>query len=286
MNVLTPQQVQEIARIINAHIGVMVHVTTGQGDPDPALLRKLGLPSNAPSLIQNAFVLGKLMQMMKDSDLKNMTYDQLKEKAKTYRLSTVERNSLEYAQQHAAQYVTALGNKITTQIQTKIAQAGQQVTAAIAEQDIIRDTVAQGILLQQTRGKVASELGHADGDWMRDWQRVAQTEIWNAKLQGEVITILQGQSIYANTKKGDTLVFRRPSPDACVHCKRLLLEADGVTPKVFKLSELMANGTNVGLKVADWKPVTGTIHPNCTCPIAVLPDGFGFDANGELVFKG
>jgi hypothetical protein len=286
VDVLSEKQLKEIANIISSHVGVMLKIATGQGNPDPTLLKKLGIPANAPSLIHNAFVLGKLVMLMKDTDLKKITYQQLKDKARQMKLSTVEQNSLKYAEANAARYVTALGQNVSNTINGAINHASQQANLAVAQRKIIQDTVAQSILKQKTRQQLASDLGHNVGEWKRDWQRVAHTELWNAKLQGEVITILQGDAIYSNTKGGDTNVFRRPAPDACNHCKRLYLEKDGVTPKVFKLSELINNGTNVGKKVADWKPITGTTHPNCTCPIAVLPDGFGFDANGELEYKG
>ena len=58
---------------------------------------------------------------------------------------------------------------------------------------------------------------------------------------------------------------------------------DVQTPKVFKMSELIANGDNYGLKQADWKPVVGTIHPNCMCPLNVMPPGTKFDSQGNLV---
>ncbi len=51
----------------------------------------------------------------------------------------------------------------------------------------------------------------------------------------------------------------------CPDCRRLFLE-DGA-PRVFPLSELRANGTNVGVKRANWKPVLGPVHPWC------LPEG-------------
>ena len=37
--------------------------------------------------------------------------------------------------------------------------------------------------------------------------------------------------------KDEQLVYKRPNPDACQHCKRVYL-TDGITPRVFKLSDL------------------------------------------------
>jgi len=286
MDVLTKEQLKEIERIIDDHIGIIMKISVGEDrQVNKDLLKKLGIPEDAPDMIQNAFVLGKIIQLLEENDIKKMTFDQLKEKAKEYKLTTVERNSLDYARKNAAKYVTGLGQRIKTDITGKIDEISHDANLEAAERKIIRDTVAQGILKQQSRSRLVSELGHATGDWKRDWKRLAHTELWNSKLLGEAITILQGQSIYGD-KGGDTLVYRRPSPDACQHCKRLYLEDDGVTPKVFKLSELLKNGTNVKKKVSEWKPIVGATHPNCTCPIAVLPDGFGFDKNGELVYIG
>ncbi|MNW28240.1 hypothetical protein D3C74_50620 [compost metagenome] len=286
MDILTEKQLKEIEKIVNSHVGVMLNISSGKGSPDPNLLRKLGIPENAPSMIQNAFVLGKIVKSMNESELSKMTFDELKEKVKAYVLSPVERNSLRYAENNAARYVTSLGQSVVNKVDGAINHSSQQANLEVIQQGIIRDKVAQAILNQNTKQQLASELGHTlIDDWKRDWQRIAHTEIWNAKLQGEVVAILQGEAIYSNTEGGDTQVFRRPSPDACNHCKRLYLESDGVTPKVFSLSELIANGTNVGKKVIDWRPITGTTHPNCTCPIAVLPRGFGFDKKGYIEFK-
>ncbi|MNM89621.1 hypothetical protein D3C81_1018540 [compost metagenome] len=286
LNVLSIKQLKEIAEIIESHVGVMLKIGVGRGKPSPALLRKLGIPENAGSMIKNSFVLGKIVKLLEDNDLSKLTYQDLKEKARVIKLSTVEQNSLKYAESNAARYITALGQRVADNVSSAINNANQQANLATVQRNIIKDTVAQSILKQETRSKLASELGHNTGDWKRDWQRVAHTEIWNAKLQGEVVTILQGEAIYSNTQGGDTLVFRRPAPDACPNCKKLYLKSDGVTPKVFKLSELIGNGTNVGRKVNAWLPITGTTHPNCTCPIAVLPEGFGFDANGDLEYRG
>jgi hypothetical protein len=286
LDVLSKKQLMEIAKIIEDHTGVLLKITTGEGNASSSLLNKLGIPLEAPSMIDNAFVLGKILQVMEENDVKNMTYDDLKKKAREYSLSQVERNSLNYAKVNAAKYVTGLGQRINTKVTSNINHASAMANLKVAERNLIRDKVAQGILKQQTRGELVSELGHSMEEWKRDWQRLAHTELWNAKLQGEVVAILQGDSIYSNTKRGDTQVFRRPSPTACNHCNRLYLQSDGVTPKVFTLSELINNGTNVGKKVSDWKPITGTTHPNCSCPIAVLPEGFGFDKNGNLEYQG
>jgi hypothetical protein len=286
LDVLTKEQLKEIADIIKDHLGVMLYAFVGNEEVKTDLLDKLGIPRDAPSLIQNSYILGKIIQMMSKDVVKVMTYNQLKEQAKRVSLTQMEQNSLRYAQEHSGEYVTALGQRITRNVNTGVVTASRSANLASAQLKVIRDTVSEAILNRETRGKLASELYHNNvEDWNRDWRRVAHTELWNARLQGEVASILEGDTIHGEANGGETNVFRRPSPDACNHCKRLYLEVDGVTPKVFTLSELIANGDNVGKKTAEWQPTTHTTHPNCTCPIAVLPDGFGFDEFGNLEFK-
>jgi hypothetical protein len=68
----------------------------------------------------------------------------------------------------------------------------------------------------------------------------------------------------------------------CKHCDRLYNGPDG-NPRIFPLSTLVANGTNVGKKTAEWQAVIGTIHPHCSCQLLRIPDGYGFNKEGELV---
>jgi hypothetical protein len=73
-------------------------------------------------------------------------------------------------------------------------------------------------------------------------------------------------------------VAKIPKPDACDDCVRLHLTAgQGSRPRIFKLSELVENGTNRGLKRAEWRPVIGTIHPWCACMLVHVPSGWTFE---------
>ena len=135
-----------------------------------------------------------------------------------------------------------------------------------------------------SKGQWIQQLRDTTKDMERDWHRVVQTELWDAKLHGEAHAIMSGDSPFSSDK-GETLVYKRPAPDCCPVSKKLYLEKDGVTPKVFKLSELMANGNNMGSKQNDWLPTLGTVHPFCQCTLGVKPKDAEFDKDGNLVFK-
>lgn len=120
-----------------------------------------------------------------------------------------------------------------------------------------------------------SELHQTMTDKSRDWDRVAYTELTDAQKQGQAMRLLEDGNV-------DKLVYKVPLPTACAQCKHLYLMPDGETPRLFKLSELINNGTNhnrkphpiKGGKVKaggrgdgqeTLKAVAGTIHPWCQC---------------------
>lgn len=74
------------------------------------------------------------------------------------------------------------------------------------------------------------------------------------------------EEIKNNSDTNDPLVYKVPIQDEklCPNCRAAYLNNDG-TPKIFKLSELEGNGTNIGLKVKEWKPTLGQLHPHCRC---------------------
>jgi len=60
----------------------------------------------------------------------------------------------------------------------------------------------------------------------------------------------------------------------------LHLLPDGVTPRLWKLSEI----TSSYYKPGDQYPSLCGLHPNCRCKITYLPPGYGFDSKGKIQF--
>lgn len=280
MRPLTDKQLEQIDKIIREHTGVLLGVFGGGKEISSEWIKELGIDPKSPSFIEQAYILGKLNQTLSETELKTMTYKALLAEINKTQLTSLEKDSLSYAKRQSARHVTNAERKMTMFVEDVNNRIGQKT---VMERDVIGRTVSDAILKRQTRGQLVSELGNATGDWTRDWERVANTELWDARLAGTTRQILSGKSIYSSLKGKEAEVFRRPATDACKHCKRLYLESDGVTPKVFKLHELISNGDNVGRKVADWLPTTHPTHPNCNCPMEAMPEGFVFDSNGDLI---
>lgn len=272
---LTKKQIEKIKQIINKHMNIIMSLTTGEGKkPSSAVLKKLGLPPEFEDLITDSYKYGKL-GVLKGKPLDKMTPKEIEKLLKDVNLSASQKEAVELSKINAQQHINSLNAKVTSSV----------LSLAIKEQlnmyTTVEKVVPEAIKNDTERYKVIQQLREMSGDWERDWHRVAHTEMWDAKVRGEAQAIFNGESPLSS-KKGETKVFKRPGPNACSKCKELYLEPDGITPRIFTLSELQANGTNYGKKQRDWVATLGTVHPNCMCPLSVMPDGYHFNAIGQL----
>lgn len=69
--------------------------------------------------------------------------------------------------------------------------------------------------------------------------------------------------------------------DLCDECKRLHLLPGGITPRVWKLSQV----THEYHKKGDDRPSMAGEHPHCRCSSSIVPPGFGFNPDGQLTYK-
>jgi hypothetical protein len=191
-----------------------------------------------------------------------------------------DKHALEYAKRRAASYCRGLGNRLGTNLETLAIETERQVRQDLMRR--IRREVSEAIVRRDTARRLASSIGRSTGDWSRNLDRIARTELQFAHQNGWA-------AHFRATTGDDTLVAKRVDDDACDDCKRLLLEPDG-RPKVFVLEELEANGTNVGKKRDAWDPTTGPIHPYCFPPGTMVQTVAGLRAiervvPGEMVWR-
>lgn len=274
---LTRSQIKQIQKIISDHMEAIGLLLVGDGQPSPRLVKKLGLPKSISDLITDSYKYGKLA-ILEGKDLSNMSEEDVKKLMRTLKLTPSQKHSIEYSKIKAQQSIDSMTQRLTTNIVTMAIQSDLNMHEAI------KQVIPAAMENDTPRYKVIQQLREMTGDMERDWHRVAHSEMFDAKLQGEAEAIMNNESPFSN-KKGDTFVFKRPAKNCCNKCRQLYLEADGVTPKVFKLSELMANGTNYGKKQADWVATLGILHPNCMCVLNIMPPDTEFDSQGNLVFK-
>lgn len=125
-------------------------------------------------------------------------------------------------------------------------------------------------------GKLYEVLGEAS----RDVKRIMETEstvIRNTSIMDGIVR--------SNAAAGieDPTVFFVTVRDQhrCDECTRLHVQPDGVTPRVWKLSEL-GSGYH---KRGDPSPKVGGLHPHCRCVLTTLLPGYGFNAAGKVQYK-
>ncbi len=274
---LTEEQLHEVYRIIRDHHNAFIINTIGPDAVAPEILEDLkekGLVNVNISSMEEAYLYGQVLSALESAQAATMGYDEFKAylKKNPVPLSPVERHAVQMAKMSAGQYAVGLGNRVSQKTGQLMIEADAKLRAQTRA--MIREKTSANIAARESVQKLKSDLGWAKKDWARDWDRIAKTEKQTAMQTGQA-------DQYAKKFGPDVLVAKRPMPDACKHCLRLHLAKDG-NPRIYKLSELEAHGSNHGRKADAWEAVVGTTHPHCQCQLVRIPAGWGFDKDGDL----
>lgn len=156
--------------------------------------------------------------------------------------------------------------------------AKARVTHAV--QSFLTDAEARGEV-PDVRKVLGGELAVLMGTVVRDVRRVVDTEATRAKNTGVLDAVTK---INAVAGVDDPVVYFVVVRDQylCPECKRLHLLSDGVTPRLWLLSEVGAGYHKRG----DQAPKVGGLHPHCRCQLVTLMRGWGFDAAGKVTHVG
>lgn len=269
--ILTFQQIQDIISILNNHKLVFIAEQLGldylsQTDKDVLLAAGIDLTkfTNSQGIIEHAFLFGILSEALSDDRAKNMDYAQFKKFLKSGNfipLTEDEEFALEQLKNRAYTDLNSLGNRIATGTRNIIIRANQKEQNNLKK--LVKEKAIDAVKYRKSARELASELGHATGDWERDWLRIAYYLMQDAYNTGRAKSIFK--------RRGDDAeVYFKVLDKACVHCRRLYLtDPDDLDsePIVFKLKDVIANGNNIGRKVKDYLPTVAPIHPYCRCNI-------------------
>lgn len=96
-------------------------------------------------------------------------------------------------------------------------------------------------------------------------------------------TMMDITRVAASAGESDPTVFFVVVKDSttCKECLRLHLMPDGVTPRLWKLSELKQGYHKRGEEMAS----AFGLHPHCRCTLTYLGSGFGFNDKGRLTYQ-
>jgi len=282
--IFTQGQIRDLLSILKRYELVFIAGQLGLdylSEFDKSILLAAGVDldqyKNSKGVVEHAFLWGILAEAIGDDRAKKMDYKQFQNflaSGNFVPLTEEEEFALQQVKNRAYNDITGLGNRIRTSVSNSVVSNNLKNPAYI--KSIIKQKTIKAVELRQGARTLASELGEATEDWERDWLRIAYYLTHEAYNAGRAQSILKNQGV-------DAEVYFDVYPGACNHCKRLFLtdpEDPDSMPVVFKLSEVMANGNNIGRKASDWLPTISPIHPYCRCTINHKKPGF--DWNPEL----
>lgn len=112
-------------------------------------------------------------------------------------------------------------------------------------------------------------------------QAILESESTKLRNLGSLMDISR---VASSIGDGDPSVFFVVVKDdkTCKECVKLHLMPDGVTPRVWKFSELKQGYHKRG----EENPSAFGLHPHCRCTLTYLSKGFGFDKKGLVAYKG
>jgi len=304
---LTPEQLRRLQLAINDRYDYIAAQLQSEGYQPPEDLlerwKRLGLVSenvttetfalSVPAemhFIRSAFLMGKFIEAVESGK----TFAEVMDMARYSSMLAPDLHAIAIAEQQTANYITNNAADLATRVGEAWAKQQSETVREMAI-DFHRRTLTRTVLDEarkrelgiptparpvETWQQFASELHRTMEDKARDWDRVAYYEITDAQKQGMAHALLEDGDV-------EKLVYKMPLPTACAQCKHAYLQPDGKTPRVFKLSQLIRNGSNIGRKphpirggkvalrgrddgAATMKAVAGLMHPWCAC-LGVYP---------------
>jgi hypothetical protein len=193
-------------------------------------------------------------------------------------LTPIEKAAWSQARGRAGELIRGLGNYTELKTGKLIVEVwqGETITQEASKPlrlqtvETVRELTSQGIEEGWNPKKLAQMLRKTTKDFARNWQRIANTEMQAAYNDGAAIYALE---VYGSE---EAFVARVPNAGHCESCADAFLDDSG-KPIIFKVTDLIANGTNAGKKKSSWLPTLWPLHPNCRCDTQIVPPGFVFD---------
>jgi hypothetical protein len=273
---LTPQQIDELLSILDRYTWTFLAYHVGEEiltDNQKRILItsgvNLGDIKRTNYNTEHAFKFGILSDSIGEAAAKKMNYDQLKSylsSPKAFKLSSIENAAMQSLKYQTASEVIKLGERIKGDIKHELVQADLK-RHTVKHNSIVTDAARKAIEDRKYVTEVVSQIGRKTGKWNQDLGRISDFVLHQAFDEGRA-------AVMAREGGDDALVYKDVYPGACNHCiKAYLIGGASSAPRVFKISELKANGTNVGRKAEDWLPVIGPLHPWCRCTLNKAPAG-------------
>jgi len=280
--IFNQSQIQELLSILRKYELVFISSQIGLdflSASDKLILKSHGINidkfKDKKGVIEHAFLFGILAESIGDERAKKMSYLQFQKflsSGNFIPLTEEEEFALQNVKNRVYNDITSLGSRMRTSLSNSVLKNNQSQSLLV--QKIIRGKAIKAVELRSGARSLASELSNISKDWEVDWLRIAYY------LTHESYNTGRAQSILKNYG-GEAEVYFDVYTGACKHCKKLYLinpEDSDSEPIVFKLSEIIKNGNNIGRKTSQWLPTISPTHPYCRCTINNKKAGFAWDS--------
>jgi len=262
-------QIKKLLSIIEAQHLVFIASNIGGSvltDSDKTVLKNHGidfkqfLNNDEETFTSQAFKFGVLAESLGDERARNLTYVDFKSyltRGEFIPLTKEEQFAIASVKDQAYHDIKGLSNKV-----------GEDVTQIHREEyeKIVEDAALTTVKKREGAGAMSLRIGAKTDDWDRDLGRISEYVMHSVYEEGRATSL--------QSRKGKNVkVFKDVFPGSCRYCiQHYLTSGIGSEPVIFNLSELRANGTNIGRKAPNWLPVLGSMHPWCRCTLGEFPE--------------
>lgn len=209
------------------------------------------------SLLEDAFLAGKALQALGEPIVKVMTATEVRAWAREHvALTAQEQVQLQQLREQTEAWLRGRAEAWKQDVRNKVVRANKEYTATVETTETV-DAAGQAVVRQGAKQSLLEQLDGTGEKILSDSDRLVQTEMASYFQQGQASEIRMEQEVY-----------KIPRAEACPHCYRLHLNADG-SFRIYKLADVLANA-NEGLPAYAWTFTIGPVHPHCYCRLMVL----------------
>lgn len=266
----TPEEIQQLFFIVDYRIARVIADVLGKeylSQEDIDMLKRFDFDLKTEVLkippYWQAFIFGRLAAILTPAQLSSLNFNDLQqyvEKEQYSELTSREKAEYNAAAMRSYSYIKGMGTRIKDSLSSIISEEEMKIAVAEREREVetaIREELTEGVLKRKSVQSIVSSLGHRLDEWNRDWGRIVATEMENIFQIGTAQMIMKEHGIHAK-------VYKQTMPQACRYClNAYTTNGYGSKPVIFDLSELIANGTNIGRKSKDWEATLSPLHPHC-----------------------
>ena len=284
--VLSKEQIEYIKKIIEQHFNSFIFKNIGASELNTEQIRELEASNMDIAKLQDnfrdAYILGKIEGNVGGEGQKYNNYADFQKDIfnRMKGLTQQDQFAIDHIKHNAGEYISNLKNNISNKIVGEILSENREAHFDILN-EIVKPTFQQAIEESKNIQEIISDLRDKTQDFTTNFDRIVKTELAMAHNYGSVRAIGDRNR---GKNNDDILVYIQIVDDSatCKFCRSFYIE-DG-RPKIYRLSEILKNGTNYGKKQVDWLPVIPPVHPNCRCKVLELLQGWTLNESGQLEF--